>query len=112
VRSLLHLIGFRFRIHRKDLPGSPDIVLPKYRTVIFVHGCFWHRHEGCSRCTTPSTNRKYWQKKFKANVARDKEVISNLEEDGWKVCIIWECEAKKNKMEELKEKIIKELIGE
>jgi DNA mismatch endonuclease, patch repair protein len=95
VRSILHRLGYRFRINRKDLPGSPDIVLPKYETVIFVHGCFWHRHKKCSRATTPSTNKKYWNKKFEDNIARDKKKIRELKKLGWKVLIIWECETEK-----------------
>ena len=94
VRSLLHRIGYRFRLHRKDLPGKPDIVLPKYRTVIFVHGCFWHRHKGCKRCTMPKTNRDYWLEKFSHNIVKDGEYIRKLENDGWKVLIVWECETK------------------
>lgn len=94
VRSLLHRMGYRFRICVKDLPGKPDIVLPKYKTVIFVHGCFWHRHEGCKRCTTPSSNKKYWLEKFQKNKARDLRVVNELEEKGWRVIVIWECEIK------------------
>lgn len=92
VRSLLHRLGFRFRIQRKDLPGTPDVVLPKYKTVIFVHGCFWHRHAGCKRATTPANNAEYWQKKFARNVARDALVERTLRESGWRVIIVWECE--------------------
>lgn len=92
VRSLLHRLGFRFRVQRKDLPGTPDIVLPKYKTVIFVHGCFWHRHAGCKRATTPANNAEYWQKKFARNLARDARVQQELKESGWQVIIVWECE--------------------
>lgn len=92
VRSLLHRMGYRFRLHRKDLPGKPDIVLPKYKTVIFVNGCFWHRHKGCKRCTTPSSNEKYWQTKFERNVKKDRINQSELKKLGWKILIIWECE--------------------
>ncbi len=94
VRSFLHRSGFRFRLHRKDLPGCPDIVLPKYRTVIFVHGCFWHRHPGCPRTTTPKTNVEFWGKKFAENVARDERNRQALVELGWNVVVIWECEIK------------------
>ena len=94
VRSLLHSAGFRYRLHRKDLPGKPDLVLPKYRTVIFVHGCFWHRHEGCKITTTPKTNTEFWEKKFAYNVKRDIEHRKKLEEMGWKVLIVWQCELK------------------
>ena len=92
VRSFLHGQGLRFRIHRKDLPGKPDLVLPRYRTAIFVHGCFWHRHEGCSRATAPSTRIDFWNRKFSRNVERDSESQSALKQEGWNVLVIWECE--------------------
>ena len=92
VRSMLHRAGYRFRLHVEHLPGKPDIVLPKYKTVIFVHGCFWHRHEGCSRATMPSTNQEYWKKKFKSNVERDKREQAELKKAGWRVIVVWECE--------------------
>jgi len=94
VRSALHKSGYRFRLHRKDLPGKPDITLPKFKTVIFIHGCFWHRHQECKYCYTPKSNVEKWQKKFKENVARDKKVQSELSKTGWKVIVIWECEVK------------------
>ena len=103
VRSVLHRLGFRFRKNVKTLPGKPDIVLPKYKTVIFIHGCFWHQHPGCKRSTIPKSNIDYWIPKLKGNVKRDKEHRKNLEESGWKVAVIWECEAKK--ADELIEKI-------
>lgn len=92
VRRVAHRLGLRFRIHRRDLPGSPDIVFPKYRVVLFVHGCFWHRHESCSRTTTPKSNRGYWVKKFAENVERDRRKDVALREAGWTVYTIWECE--------------------
>jgi len=92
VRSLLHRMGYRFRLHKKDLPGKPDIVLPKHRTVVFVHGCFWHRHENCRYTTTPKSNRDFWLAKFKTNVERDKAKASLLEAAGWKVIVVWQCE--------------------
>ncbi len=95
-RSLLHRAGYRFRLHCKDLPRKPDIVLPKHRSVAFVHGCYWHRHEGCSLATTPKTRQDFWQKKFNDNVARDKRVRAQLEQQGWRVFVAWECELKKN----------------
>lgn len=95
VRRLLHALGYRFRIHRKDLPGKPDIVLPKHRTVIFVHGCFWHHHEGCKAASTPATNIDFWQTKFRRNRERDAQVKAQLESMGWKVIVIWECEVKR-----------------
>lgn len=96
VRSWLHARGFRFRLHRKDLPGCPDIVLPKYKTVIFVHGCFWHRHEGCKRASTPATNVEFWTEKFRKNVERDAKTKKELKALGWKVIVVWECETKKD----------------
>ena len=92
VRSFLHRQGFRFTLNRADLPGKPDIVLPKYKTVVFVHGCFWHRHNKCKRATTPTTNQSSWLDKFRTNVARDKKVSDALKKAGWRVMIIWECE--------------------
>lgn len=92
VRKLLHKLGYRFRLHRKDLPGKPDIVLPKYKTVIFIHGCFWHRHAGCKYASTPSSNTVFWEKKFEENVGRDRKNIEKLETLGWKVITIWGCE--------------------
>ena len=101
VRSWLHRNGYRFRINRKDLPGTPDIVLPKYRTVIFVHGCFWHRHDDCKYATVPETNTSYWLPKLERNVVRDKEAALSLEKLGWKVQVIWECEVKKEQFKHL-----------
>ena len=94
VRKLLHSMGYRFRLHRKDLPGSPDIVLPKYKTVIFVHGCFWHRHENCKYASNPKTRQEFWEAKFRENINRDKLNQENLSSKGWKIIIVWECEIK------------------
>ena len=94
VRKILHSMGYRFRLHRKDLPGSPDIVLPKYKTVIFVHGCFWHRHENCKYASTPKTRQEFWEAKFRENINRDKLNQENLSSKGWKIIIVWECEIK------------------
>lgn len=94
VRKFLHANGYRFRIHRKDIPGKPDIVLPKYKTVIFVHGCFWHRHKNCKYSSSPKTHTEFWEEKFNRNVERDKHNIADLESLGWKVIIVWECEVK------------------
>ena len=96
VRKYLFSQGFRYRKNVKDLPGKPDIVLPKYKTVIFVHGCFWHRHEGCKYATTPSSNSEYWQTKFSRNIENDKKHVQELNNLGWKVITIWECEIKKS----------------
>ena len=88
VRSIVHRLGYRFRLHVRDLPGSPDLVLPRLGTVIFVHGCFWHRHRGCRYATTPSTRRAFWQAKFDANVARDRLAASRLRRLGWSVITV------------------------
>lgn len=92
LRSLLHRNGYRFRLHDRRLPGSPDIVLPKHRTAIFVNGCFWHRHEGCSKAYTPASRTDFWKAKFEATVARDAKKISELRTQGWNVLTVWECE--------------------
>lgn len=94
VRSFLHSQGFRYALHDKRLPGKPDIVLPKHKTVIEVRGCFWHRHAGCKIATTPSSNVEFWQNKFKRNLERDKENEAELKKLGWNVIIVWECEIK------------------
>ena len=91
VRSILHGMGFRFRLHSGKLPGKPDIVLPKYKSVIFVHGCFWHRHKGCKRASIPATRREFWDIKFAENVKRDKKNKARLRKLGWNVLVIWEC---------------------
>lgn len=97
VRKYLFSKGLRYRKNDKRYPGHPDIVLPKYHTVVFVHGCFWHRHPGCRYASVPATNSEFWQKKFTRNVERDKEEQCKLREMGWKVLIVWECELKKDK---------------
>ena len=104
VRKVLHSMGYRFRLHSKNLPGSPDIVLPKSKTVIFVHGCFWHRHENCKYATTPKTRKEFWNKKFKTNIERDLEIQDKIKNLDWRSVVIWECETKN--MENLREKII------
>jgi DNA mismatch endonuclease (patch repair protein) len=94
VRSLLHQMGYRFRLHRRDLPGNPDIVLPKYKKVIFVHGCFWHGHENCLRAKRPSTNKKFWNEKLSKNIERDRRNQAALSGLGWDQKIIWQCQVK------------------
>ena len=94
VRKYLFSQGFRYRKNDKRLPGSPDIVLPKYKTVIFVNGCFWHGHEGCKHFVWPKSNTDFWKNKIETNIARDKKKTNNLEELGWKVIVVWECELK------------------
>lgn len=92
VRRLVHRLGYRFRLHRRDLPGTPDLVFPSRRAIIFVHGCFWHRHRGCRKATVPSTRKEFWLQKFARNVNRDATVREALERAGWRVLIVWECE--------------------
>jgi len=92
VRKLVHGMGFRFRIHRTDLPGSPDLVFPRLRRVIFVHGCFWHRHPGCRLAYTPKSNTQFWLDKLAANTWRDALAVKALDALGWEVLIVWECE--------------------
>jgi DNA mismatch endonuclease (patch repair protein) len=92
VRSFLHRQGFRFRLHRADLPGKPDVVLPKFKAVVFVHGCFWHQHPGCVHTGVPLSNRRYWKPKLNRTVARDQRHQETLAEAGWHVFVIWECE--------------------
>ncbi|MFN3727574.1 MAG: very short patch repair endonuclease [Allosphingosinicella sp.] len=94
VRKLLHAMGLRFRLQRRDLPGTPDIVLPKHRTAIFVHGCFWHRHVGCSKATMPRTRTEFWREKFDRNVERDRVNERALADAGWQVLTVWECETR------------------
>jgi len=107
VRQVLHALGLRFRLHRRDLPGSPDVVLPRFRTVIFVHGCFWHRHPDCRYTTTPKTRQEYWLPKFAANIERDLRKEAQLQELGWRVLLVWECETKQR--EELTLRLRREL---
>lgn len=92
VRQLAHSLGYRFRLHRRDLPGSPDMVFPKRNIAVFIHGCFWHRHENCPCAYTPKSNVEFWQAKFAKNVERDERVKRELERVGWRVATIWECE--------------------
>lgn len=94
VRRYLHACGIRFRLHSRQLPGRPDIVLPRFRTVVFVHGCFWHRHPGCHLASTPATRAEFWAAKFSRNVERDRENASALTAMGWQVLTIWECETR------------------
>jgi DNA mismatch endonuclease, patch repair protein len=109
VRSILHLMGFRFRLHLTDLPGRPDIVLPKYHTVIFVHGCFWHRHAGCKYAYSPKSRQDFWQNKFEQNKARDRKIKASLKSIGWNIIIVWECELEK--LNKLKSRLFRTLQG-
>jgi DNA mismatch endonuclease (patch repair protein) len=109
VRKLLHSAGFRFRLHRRDLPGSPDIVLPKHKSAIFVHGCFWHAHEACPRGRAPKTRTKFWSEKRRQNRARDAAAQIELKERGWDVLVVWECDTKSD--ERLKQSLQRFLRG-
>jgi DNA mismatch endonuclease (patch repair protein) len=95
LRAALHARGFRYRLHAKNMAGRPDLVFPKYRAVVFVHGCFWHRHEGCRYATTPATRLEFWQAKFAANTARDERIKAELLKSGWRVATVWECALRK-----------------
>jgi DNA mismatch endonuclease (patch repair protein) len=113
VRSVLHRLGFRFRKNVKDLPGKPDIVLPKYKTVIFVHGCFWHQHKGCRRATIPKSNTDYWIPKLTGNVKRDILHKADLKKAGWNVAVVWECETKvADKLKKKLKNIFAKIIGQ
>ncbi|ETD85197.1 very short patch repair endonuclease [Rhodobacter capsulatus] len=96
LRRRMHALGLRFRLHRKDLPGSPDLVFPRFRAAVFVHGCYWHRHPGCPNATTPSTRVTFWSEKFEANVRRDQRAETLLLSTGWRVAVIWECVLRRN----------------
>ena len=112
VRRFLFANGFRFRLHRKDLPGKPDIVLPRYKTVIFINGCFWHGHSGCKYASIPETNREFWQAKISGNIERDKSTYSKLESLGWRVIEIWQCQLKPKEKERTLNNLITELQNE
>ena len=108
VRKYLFSKGFRYRKNVQSLPGRPAIVLPKYRTVIFVHGCFWHKHD-CKRFRWPSTNAEYWTKKITNNAKRDRDNIEKLQHDGWNVIVVWECELKRNVIDRTMNRVISEI---
>ncbi len=110
VRRLLHQTGYRFRLHAKSLPGQPDIVLRKYKKVIFVHGCFWHLHKGCRDGTIPKTQRERWKAKLERNIERDKSHIKELRRRGWKVLVLWECEIEK-KLDKVEKKLLNFLLS-
>jgi len=109
VRSILHRLGYRFRLHKNKLPGRPDVVLPKHQTIVFVHGCFWHRHKNCKDATMPKTRREWWQAKLEGNAARDRRNQSALRHAGWRVLTVWECETLKP--EKLKRRLERRLSG-
>jgi len=105
VRKIVHSLGYRFRLHRKDLPGNPDLVFPKYKKALFVHGCFWHGHKRCQQGKLPATNTTFWEEKISGNVKRDKSNFNKLRRLGWKYLVIWQCDLKESNKENLKRKI-------
>lgn len=109
VRKFLHAKGYRYKLHDKSLPGKPDIVLPKYRTVIFVHGCFWHGHKNCKYFKIPKTRTKWWTDKINRNKANDEKAIKALKKDGWKVIAVWECKLKPAKVEKALDTLLKKI---
>lgn len=110
VRKFLHAKGFRYRLHVKDLPGKPDIVLPKYKTVIFVHGCFWHGHEGCRYAKVPENNREYWSPKLQYNIEKDNKSIAALKDLGWKTIILWTCTLNSKLVEKTMSQIVNKIL--
>ena len=112
VRSYLFSKGLRFRKNDKRYPGSPDIVLPKYKTMVFVHGCFWHLHDGCKYAVMPKSNVEFWEKKLYGNKERDERNKKELEELGWKVITVWECELKKDKVEQTLARLYTQITSE
>jgi DNA mismatch endonuclease, patch repair protein len=111
VRRFLHANGFRYKLHDKSLPGKPDIVLPKYKTVIFVHGCFWHGHEGCKYFKVPKTRTEWWENKITGNILQDSKVSSLLTSIGWKIIILWECDLKASYISETLAKLPGKIIS-
>lgn len=111
LRRALHAKGFRFRLGTRSLPGRPDIVLRKHQAVVFVHGCFWHRHQGCSIATTPKTRTDFWAEKFRKNVQRDVDVAEKLRAQGWRVLVAWECELAPRRLEDTVQRIANELVS-
>ena len=109
VRSILHRMGFRFRLHRRDIPGTPDIVLVRHRTIILVNGCFWHQHPGCKFSQRPKSRQEFWNNKLDRNIARDRDILLKLKAGGWRVLIIWECQVlSKKRSEAFMEEFIRE----
>lgn len=110
VRKALWKMGYRYRIHYKELPGNPDIALTKLKTVIFIHGCFWHRHENCINASRPKTNSEYWENKITKNIERDEKHQNQLKKIGWKVIVIWECELTSDQIKNMK--LLEKLLNE
>lgn len=111
VRKYLHANGFRFRLHDQALPGRPDIVLKKYQTIIFVHGCFWHRHPDCRYSTTPKSNQEFWNEKFTKTIENDLKHQSELKKEGWNIVVIWECELKRGLIEKNLYQLVNSIMG-
>ena len=109
VRKFLHAQGFRYKLHDKTLPGKPDIVLPKYKTVIFIHGCFWHGHKECKYYIVPKTRTEWWLQKINGNIANDEKAVKALKKNGWKIITIWECDLKPAKVEKTLKAISKKI---
>lgn len=112
LRKALHALGLRFRLHSKRLPGTPDIVLPKWKAAIFVHGCFWHRHESCRYASSPATREEFWNEKFAANVARDRRNQNRLICTGWRVHVVWECELRSRGADDVASEVKQWLQGD
>lgn len=112
IRRALHAAGIRYRLHVGSLPGRPDLVLPKYSAVCLVHGCYWHRHAGCSYATTPATRPEFWKEKFRSNVERDRRQQRQLREMGWRIAVVWECTLKRNEADVVVGRLIRWLQGE
>lgn len=111
VRKFLHAQGFRYKLHVKTLPGKPDIVLPKYKTVIFIHGCFWHGHERCKYYVIPKTRTEWWLNKINSNTANDKRAGKALKKEGWEIITLWECQLKPKTLEKTLSKLLKNLLA-
>jgi DNA mismatch endonuclease, patch repair protein len=111
VRRFLHANGFRYKLHDKTLPGKPDIVLPKYKTVIFIHGCFWHGHKGCKYFVVPKTRTEWWLNKINGNIVNDAQAIKALKQEGWKIITLWECDLKPAKAERSLNSILRKLTN-
>ena len=111
VRQALHSMGYRFRLHNKNLPGCPDITMSRLKALVLVHGCFWHRHKNCSRCTIPTANQEFWLEKFQRTIKRDKKNLYSLRKLGWKVLVVWECQTKdKKKLENKLHKFMSSIV--
>ena len=111
VRKFLHARGFRYKLHDKKLPGKPDIVLPKYRTVIFIHGCFWHGHKNCKYFVVPKTRTEWWLNKINSNIANDTKAVKALKKEGWKIINLWECDLRPVKVDGTNSKLLKKLLS-